>query len=184
MSCLPRTSASTESSFAREKRKAYQLASSKTLLVLNVASDITQTHSRKHRRRGVPIAEFTVGTETPLPHPPSAQKEKAVDGAHIFVTYEYYYYEYYNDYSTVAAQQPDRARPKPEVACCFARWLPHFRSTAPTLPLSPPTALRPAAPHLKSTEPPKSSHPVDALPTPSLARMRRDQFSHPGRGSF
>ena len=38
--------------------------------------DITQTHRRKHRRRGVPIAGFTVGTETPLLlHPPSAQKE-------------------------------------------------------------------------------------------------------------
>ena len=60
-----------------------------------MASDITQTHSRKHRRRGVPIAGFTVGTETPLPHPPSAQKERAVAGARIFVTYYYYYYYYY-----------------------------------------------------------------------------------------
>ena len=25
-------------------------------------------------------------------HPPSAQKERAVDGARIFVTYSYYYY--------------------------------------------------------------------------------------------
>ena len=32
---------------------------------------------------------------TPLPHPPSAQKERAVDGARIFVTYYYYYYYYY-----------------------------------------------------------------------------------------
>ena len=64
-----------------------------------MASDITQTHSRKHRRRGVPIAGFTVGTETPLPHPPSAQKERAVAGARIFVTYYYYYY-YFKESAT------------------------------------------------------------------------------------
>ena len=34
-------------------------------------------------------------TETPLPHPPSAQKERAVDGARIFVTHYYYYYPGY-----------------------------------------------------------------------------------------
>ena len=34
-----------------------------------------------------PIAGFTVGTEIPLPHPPSAQKDRAVDS--------YYYYYYY-----------------------------------------------------------------------------------------